>query len=102
MGTPQEKAQSVAWFIESKSDTRVQRKFRTKFKRVPSSRRSIREWHTNFLTTGSVLHKKEVGRPRTNDENVEWLREAFLHSSKKSIRSIARQLQKDTSQIICR
>src|SRR5207253_7428627 len=31
MATPQQKAQCVAWFIETKSDTQTQRNFRTKY-----------------------------------------------------------------------
>ncbi|GFU61278.1 DUF4817 domain-containing protein [Nephila pilipes] len=68
MWTPQEKTQCVAWIIESKSDTQFQLNLRTKFKRDPPSRPSIHEWHTSFMTTGSVLHKKGKGRWRANDE----------------------------------
>ena len=57
MTTPQEKAQCVSWFIETKSDTQVQRNFRTKYGKVPPARSSIREWHKKFMDTGSVLHK---------------------------------------------
>ena len=45
------------------------------------------------MTTSSLLHKKEAGRPRTNDETVEWVREAFQCSPQKSDRSAATQLQ---------
>ncbi|GFU00282.1 solute carrier family 35 member F6 [Nephila pilipes] len=54
--------------------------FRNKFMRDSPSRSSIREWHTSFMTTGSVLRKKGAGRPRTSDENIEQIREAFLRS----------------------
>uniref|UniRef100_A0A2L2YSL7 DUF4817 domain-containing protein n=1 Tax=Parasteatoda tepidariorum TaxID=114398 RepID=A0A2L2YSL7_PARTP len=74
MWTPQQKAQCVSWFIETKSDTQVQRNFRTNFQRDPPSRPSIRAWHTSFMSTGSVLHKSGAGRPSTSPENVERIR----------------------------
>ena len=54
MVTPQVKAQSVSWFIETKLDVQTQRKYRTKFGKVPPSRTSIRRWHKKFMETGSV------------------------------------------------
>ena len=41
MATPQEKTQSVSWFIEKKLDVQTQRKYRTKYGRDPPSRPSI-------------------------------------------------------------
>lgn len=93
MTTPQEKAQCVSWFIETKSDTQVQRNFRTKYGKVPPARSSIREWHKKFMDTGSVLHKKGAGRPRTSEENIESVRVAFTRSPTKSIRRASMQLQ---------
>ena len=71
----QEKAQCVEWFIETKSDTQVQRRFRTNYNRTPPSRTTIRAWYKKFKGTGSVEHKKGAGRPRTSEENVERIRE---------------------------
>ena len=53
MATPQEKAQCVSWFIETKSDlqTHCQRNFRTKYGRDPPS---IRAWDKKFIETGTV------------------------------------------------
>ena len=42
MTTPQEKAQSVSWFIEAKSDVQTQQNYRTKHGRDPLLRPSIR------------------------------------------------------------
>ena len=38
--TPQEKAQCVSWFIETKSDVQTQRNYRSKYGRDPPSRLS--------------------------------------------------------------
>ena len=37
MTAPQEKAQCVSWFIETKSDVQTQRKYRSKYGRDPPS-----------------------------------------------------------------
>ena len=42
MTTPQEKAQRVSWFIETKSDVQTQRNYRSKYGRDPPLRLSIR------------------------------------------------------------
>jgi hypothetical protein len=76
MANVREKAQCVAWFIETKSDIQVQRNFRT-FNKDPPSRPSVRRWHKNFMETGSVNVDYHSGRPRTSEENVERVREAF-------------------------
>jgi hypothetical protein len=54
MANVREKAQCVAWFIETKSDIQVQRNSRTTFNKDPPSRPSIRRWHKKFMETGSV------------------------------------------------
>ena len=92
MTTPQEKAQCVSWFIETKSDTQVQRNYRTKYGKVPPSRGSIREWHKKFMETGSVLHRAGAGRRRTSVDDVDRVRTAFDRSPSKSIRTASRQL----------
>ena len=38
MTTPQEKAQCVSWFIDTKSDVQIQRNYRSKYGRDPPSR----------------------------------------------------------------
>ena len=55
MFTPQEKAQCVSWFIETKLDVQTQRRYRTKYGKPPPSRSSIRRWHKKVMETGSVL-----------------------------------------------
>ena len=55
MTTPQEKAQCVSWFIETKSDVQTQRNYRSKYGRDPPSRPSIRLRHNKFMETGTGL-----------------------------------------------
>ena len=76
MATAQKKAQCVSWFIENKSDLQTRRNFRTKYKRDPPSRPSIREWHKKFMETGTVFDKS--GRPRTTEENIDRVRNRIL------------------------
>ena len=68
MATPQEKAQCVSWFIETKSDVQAQQKYRTKYGRDPPSGPSIHQWHKKFIETGSVLNTVRNRRPRTSGE----------------------------------
>ena len=93
MTTPQEKAQCVSWFNETKSDVQTQRNYRSKYGRNPPSRASIRLWHKKFMETGTVFDTRRSGRPRTSEENIERVRQAFQSSPMKSIRTAARQLE---------
>ena len=93
MVTPQEKAQCVSWFIETKSDVQTQRSYWAKNGKDPPSRSSICRWHKNFMETGSVLDAVRSGRPRTSAENIERVRQAFSRSPVKSIRTAARELE---------
>ena len=71
MVTSQEKAQCVSWFIETKSDVQIQRRYRTKYGKNPPSCSSNRRWHKKFMETGSVLDAVRTGRPRISAENIE-------------------------------
>ena len=68
MSTPQEKALCVSWFIETKSDIQAQRNFRGKYGRKPPARPTIRAWYKKFMETGSVLQRREAGRPQMSEE----------------------------------
>ena len=92
MTTPQEKAQCVSWFIETKSDVQTQRNYRSKYGRDPPSHPSIRLWHKKFMETGTVFNTRRSGRPRTF-KNIECVRQAFQCSPMKSICTAARQLK---------
>ena len=85
MSTPQEKAQCVSWFIETKSDVQTQRNYRSKYGRDSPSRPSIRLWHKKFMETGTVFDTRRSGRPRTSEENIDRVRQSFQRSPMKSI-----------------
>ena len=93
MTTPQEKAQCVSWFIETKLELQTQRNYKSKYGRDSLSRPSIRLWHKKFMETGTVFDTRRSGRPRTSEENIELVRQAFQRSPMKSIRTAARQLE---------
>ena len=93
MTTPQEKAQCVSWFIKTKSDVQTQPNYRSKYGRDPPSCPSIRLWHKEFMETGTVFDTRSSGRPRTSEENIERVRQAFQRSPIKSICAAARQLE---------
>ena len=45
------------------------------------------------MDTGTVFDTRRSGRPRTSEENIERVRQAFQRSPMKSIRTAARQLE---------
>ena len=92
MITPQEKAQCVSWFNETKSDVQTQQRYRTKNGKDPPSRSSIHRWYKKFMETGLMLDAVRSGRPRTSAENIESERQAFSRSPMKSMRTAAREL----------
>ena len=85
MSTPQEKAQCVSWFIETKSDIQAQQNFRRKYGRKPPAQPTIQAWHKKFMETGSVLQRKGAGRPQISEE-IESVQVAYTRSPRKSIR----------------
>ena len=87
MITQQEKAQCVSWFIETKSDIQTQRNYTTKYAKQAPARQSIRNWHKQFMETGTLLHIPRSGRPRTSEEDIERIHQSFSRSPRKSIRS---------------
>ena len=93
MTTLQEKAQCVSWFIETKSDVQTQQNYRSKYGRDQPSRPSICLWHKKFMETGTVFDTRRSGQPRTSEENIERVRQAFQRSPMISIRTAARQLE---------
>ena len=99
MTTAQEKAQCVSWFIETKSDIQTQRNYTIKYAKQAPARQSIRNWHKQFMETGTVLHKPRSGRPRTSEEDIERIRQTFSRSPTKSIRTASVQLQVPRSTI---
>ncbi|PSN47258.1 hypothetical protein C0J52_16522, partial [Blattella germanica] len=67
--------------------------FRTRFGCHPPTRKSIRFWDNKLRTTGSLLRVKSPEKPRTSDEKVDRIREAFPRSPRKSVRAASLQLQ---------
>ena len=45
------------------------------------------------METGTVFDTRRSGRPRTSEENIERVRQAFQRSSMKSIRTASRQFE---------
>ena len=97
MTTAQEKAQCVSWFIETKSDVQTQRNCRSKYGRDPPSRPSICLRHKKFMETGTVFDARRSGQPRTSEEHIERVRQAFQRFPMKSIRTAARRLDLPTT-----
>ena len=93
MTTPQGKAKCVSWFIETKSDVQTQQNYGIKCGRDPPSRPLVRLWHKKFMETGTVFDAGRSERPRTSEENIENVSQAFRCSPMKSIRTAARQLE---------
>ena len=93
MSTPQEKAQRVFWFIETKSVIQAQRNFTRKYGRMPPARSIIRAWHKKCMETDSALQRKGAGQPQTSEEEIESVRVAHTRSPRKSTRRASTQLQ---------
>ena len=93
MVTPQEKAQCVSRFIETKLDVQTQRRYKTKNGKDPPSRSSICQWHKNFMETGLVLDAVRSGQPRTSVKNIKRVRQTFSRSPIKFICTAARELE---------
>ncbi|PSN55540.1 hypothetical protein C0J52_20114 [Blattella germanica] len=87
MAKGQEQVQCVLWLAELQSVTSVQRRFRTRYGCHPPTRKSIRFWDNKLRTTGSLLRVKSPGKPRTSDETVDRIREAFQRSPRTSVRA---------------
>ena len=87
MTTPQEKAQCVSWFIKTRSDIQAQRNFIDKYLKQAPARQSIRNWHKQFVGTGTLLLKLRSEWPKTSEKGIERIRHSFSRSPTKSIRS---------------
>ncbi|GBN02616.1 hypothetical protein AVEN_179870-1 [Araneus ventricosus] len=71
MTTLQEKAQTLWWFIETKSITQNTEKLQNSIPEKSSIEKQYLAVEKKFLETGSVLNKKSPGRPCTTDVDVE-------------------------------
>ena len=85
MTTPQEKAQCVSWFIKTKSDIQAQRNFIAKYVKRAPARQSIRNWHKQFVGTGTLLLKPRSEWSKTSEKGIERIRQSFSRNPTKSI-----------------
>jgi hypothetical protein len=92
MASPQERAQCVVWFSETKSPITVQRNNRHVFGKDPPNKKTIKAWYDKFLAAGSVLRQSGSGKKHKSDETVEHVMEAFHRSPTKSIRRASLEL----------
>jgi hypothetical protein len=68
MATVQEKTMCMLWFFERKSITKMQCHYSTQYGKDPPPVNVTRHWLKQFQETGSVLHRKGAGRPRTSQD----------------------------------
>ena len=70
-----------------KSDIQAQRNFIAKYVKRASTSQSIRNWHKQFVGTGTLLLKPRSGWSKTSEQGIERIRQSFSRSSTKSIRT---------------
>jgi len=68
MGAPGEKSFCVLEYHTGKSVVTVQRAFRAKYAKDPSTDETIRAWYKQFTETGCLCKQKSRGRPLTAGE----------------------------------
>ena len=83
MSTPQEKAQCVSWFIETKSDIQAQRNFRRKYGRKLPARPSIRAWHKKFMETVVWYKERELADLKYQEKKLNLCEWHILEALKK-------------------
>jgi len=70
----------------------VQRAFRRHYGIDAPLAKNIRRWYKQFQETGCLCKGKSPGRPRTSEENVRRIQEAYQRSPRKSTRRASREL----------
>ncbi|GFG29939.1 hypothetical protein Cfor_09955 [Coptotermes formosanus] len=63
MATPQEKVQCCFWYDITKSVTRVQRQYQTRFGRDAPSKNSTEEWYRKLSQDACICKKDGSGCP---------------------------------------
>ena len=91
MATPQEKAQSVSWFIETKLDVQTHESTEASIER-PTIMFFILSMAQELYGARAVLDAVRSGQPGISGENIECVRQAFSRFPMKSIYSAAREL----------
>lgn len=70
----------MARFVQNRPNLRAQRHIQAKCRRSPSSGPSIREWHTKFPATESVLRQTGCARSSTYAKDLERIRAQLVCS----------------------
>lgn len=85
---------AVKLYYETRNSAEVQRRWSKVFNSSPPARNSILDLVRKFEATGSVLHAKGAGRPRTatNEKKEGELLESLKHSPQKSSRRLSTEL----------
>jgi DNA invertase Pin-like site-specific DNA recombinase len=92
MAATGEKLFCLLEYHTSKSVVTVQRAFSAKYAKDPPTDKTIRAWYKQFTEIGCLCKQKSCGRPLIAEDDVERLRNSFLHSPKKSTRTAAKEL----------
>jgi len=87
MVTLEQKAFCVLQFVKHESVVSVQQAFWQQFNSDPPSPNSVRHWYQQFQTTACLCKGKSAGWPCVSEESMEQVRQSFLCSPKKSVRS---------------
>ncbi|KAG8308000.1 hypothetical protein J6590_006981 [Homalodisca vitripennis] len=86
MRTAKQKAFCVIEYGRSELTTVVQSAFRMKYGVQPPDRWCIKRWYKLFIENGCLCKGKISGRPRTSDDNVARIYQAFVCSPGKLTR----------------
>ena len=70
----------------------VQHAFRVQYAKDPPTDKTVRGWYKQFTETGFRCKRKSSGRPLAAEDDVELVRPSFLHSTKKSTGTAAKEL----------
>ena len=84
------KIECVLWYSDSKSPTKVRRKFKAKYgrnKKAPDNR-SLKIWYENFRENGSISIKKN----RNKTIGIEPIIQSYENDPKQSLRRDANQV----------
>ena len=92
MASIQHTALSVLEFSKTLSVIMAQSAFRRRYGIDPPLANNIRRCYKQFQETGCLCKGKSPGRPRTSEENVHRIQEAYRRSPRKSNRRASREL----------
>ena len=99
MAAPGEKSFCVLEYHTSKSVVTVQRAFRAKCAKDPTTDKTIRAWYKQFTETRCLCKLIASVRPLNAEDDGERVRASFLHSPKKSTGTAAKQLSTSKTRV---